>query len=97
MHVVGIWVLIMTFHPHSQVNWGARRYVLLNDVAGLIDLGDRCLRPTLFGYVVFEEVNLLGCQFPWFLWLATLGIILLIFVVEGRNKSVVFRLLSVHS
>lgn len=97
VQVVGIRILIVTLHPHSEVDWGAGGYVLLVDVAGLIDLGDRGLGPTVFGYVVFEEVHLLGSHFPWFLWLTALGIILLILVVEGRNKSVVFRLLSVHS
>lgn len=97
MQVVGIWVLIVTFYPHSHVDRGARRYVLLIDVAVLIKLGNRCLRPTLFRYVVFKEVNLLGCQFSLFLWLAALGIILLILVVECGNKSVVLWLLSVYS
>lgn len=87
----------MTFYPHSHVNWGARRYVLLIDVAVLIELGNRGLGPTLFRYVVLEEVNLLGCQFSLFLWLAALGIILLILVVECGNKSVVLWLLSVYS
>ena len=97
MHIVWIWIAIMTFNPLSQVDWSANIHVLLSDIAVLINSGYRCLSLTLFWNVFFHEVNLLCCELPWFLWLTAIWIILLILVVEGWDKSIVFRLMRVHS
>ena len=87
----------MTFSPKPQLDWGARFLVLHNDVACLIKRGHGFLEPTLFGYMVFHEIDLLGGKLSGLLWLTARWIIFLIFVVECGNKSVVLWLLMIQS